>query len=318
MDKPRGFPCNDSSNVEIARLARREILWRLFVQVPHEFDFAPEPSIGMRITQATSGIRGRPHIAPGDIEQDAAQRVVARGLANALLGCLCSGRFLRSIEARAHQHSRSPKHKRRREAATVGNSSSSHDRYALSYGIHDFWNEGDQAARCSVASRFRTLRDEKIRARRNCLLGKRYGLNLADDECTAAFDPVDPRYGRSEREHHRGRTALQSEIEQPRLFRNAPCDKSDAKARLRSFEKIEFPRKPMLLTVTTAEDTEPTGSIHGSDEATIGDAVHRGEQGWMLDAKHLCHRRNQHISSIEAQLDVRFAYGSLNPWRALR
>jgi hypothetical protein len=40
---------------------------------------------------AAPGKRGWPHVAPGDIEHNAAQRIVARGFANTLLGGLRSG-----------------------------------------------------------------------------------------------------------------------------------------------------------------------------------------------------------------------------------
>jgi hypothetical protein len=103
-----------------------------------------------------------------------------------------------------------------------------------------------------MATCFSALGDEDIRSRRRSLLGERGRLDLADDDCSGALDPVNERPGRPEGKHDRRGCALQSNIEEPGLLRQAPCDKSDAEARFRSVEQIEFAHKPLLFAVATA------------------------------------------------------------------
>src|ERR1019366_851370 len=148
-----------------------------------------------------------------------------------------------------------------------------------------------------MAASFGALRDEDIRARFVRLLRKFGRLDLADDHCTLALYAIDEWPGNPEREHHRRRPALQSEIEESRLLRHAPCDKADAKACLRSLKHIEFPHKPLLFTIAAAKNAKPSGSIHCRDETPIGHDIHRGKQNGMIDSKQLCNRRaNQHNS----------------------
>src|SRR5260370_36032139 len=108
----------------------------------------------MRVTQAPPSKWCWPYVAPRDIENDAAQRVVASRFANAFLGALRSSRLLRGVEACAHQHTRGAKHECRCQPAAVGNSPCSPDRLQPSKRIHNLWNERNKTPRHSMATCF--------------------------------------------------------------------------------------------------------------------------------------------------------------------
>jgi D-lactate dehydrogenase (cytochrome) len=112
----------------------------------------------------------RPYVRPRDIENDAAQRVVAGRFANPFLGALRSSRLLRGVEACAHQHTRGAKDECRCQPAAVGNSPCSHDRFAPSKRIHNLRNERKKTPRHSMATCFSALSDEDIRSCRSSLL----------------------------------------------------------------------------------------------------------------------------------------------------
>ena len=126
----------------------------------------------MRVTQALPSKRSWPHVAPRDIENNAAQRVVAGCFANAFLGALRSSRLLRGVEACTHQHTRGAKHECRCQPAAIGNSACSHDRGAPSKRIHNLRNERNKTPRCSMATGFSALRDEDIRSLLSSLFRK--------------------------------------------------------------------------------------------------------------------------------------------------
>ena len=127
----------------------------------------------MRVTQALPSKRSWPHVAPRDIENNAAQRVVAGCFANAFLGALRSSRLLRGVEACAHQDARGTKHERRCQPAAIGNSSCSHDRFAPPKGIHNLRNKRYKTSRYSVTACFSALGDKDLRPCRNSLLRER-------------------------------------------------------------------------------------------------------------------------------------------------
>ena len=204
---------------------------RLLLLVPQELDLAPEPALRVGVAQAPSRERGGPDVAAGDVEHDAAQRVVAGGGADTLFRGLRSGRFLRGVEPRAQEHARGAEHERRRESAPVGDAAGGDDRDLRPDCVDDFRHQRYDPARCAVAAALGALCNENVRAAGDGFLRERDGLDLADEARARPLDPVRKRLGVAEGKHDRGRLPLEREVEQLRLLRHAPRDEADAEAR---------------------------------------------------------------------------------------
>ena len=149
-----------SKSPAVARLVVARGFVRLML---HQLGLAAAPLLGELIAQHAARIGRGPNIAPRDVEQDAADGLVAARRNDPLLGGVRTERLLRRKEARADQHAVGAEHQRRREAAPVRDAARRRDRNAARR-IDDRRHQREGAARDAVAAGLGALRDQHIRA----------------------------------------------------------------------------------------------------------------------------------------------------------
>jgi hypothetical protein len=86
VDQGDCLPGNHRRHVEVTSLAGFGVAVGLLLLVFQEFRLTSIPVLGMSIADHPSCIRLGPDVASGDVEHDAAKRVVATGLDDPLLG----------------------------------------------------------------------------------------------------------------------------------------------------------------------------------------------------------------------------------------
>jgi hypothetical protein len=151
-----------------------------------------------------------------------------------------SRRLRSSVETRSHEDSGRAEHEGSRQASPVRDAAGGYDGNTGSDFIHDLRNERDGAARGRVTSGFGALRDDDVRAGCDSLPRECNRLDLTNQKRARSFDPLGERRRVAEREHDCCRLALQRQVEQRGLLRQAPRNEADAEALRGSVEHLEL------------------------------------------------------------------------------
>jgi hypothetical protein len=130
----------------------------------------------------------RPVKSANDVEDLGAQRIIARGVEDALLQRIAAKCFAACKETGSGKRPLGSQHQRRSEAAAVGNAACRKhgDR---THRIDDLRQEReDRAPRRAMATRFRPLRYDDIGSKAGCIsrLGER--ADLEDESSSSASD----------------------------------------------------------------------------------------------------------------------------------
>ena len=165
-------------------------------------------------------------------------------------------------------------------------------------GVDDLRQQGHQAATDAVAAGLAALRHQHVGAGGHRLPRHRQRLHLAQHRHAGALDARQQLAHVAEGEHHERRLALERQVEQPVLARQAPGDEADAETRLRRRQRVEFAPQPVLVAVAAAEQAEPAGGAHRGGEARVGHDVHRREQHRVLDREAFGQRRAQRHGGV--------------------
>ena len=197
----------------------------------HQLGLAPAPALGEVVAQHAAGIGRRPHVAPRDIEQDAADGLVAARRDDALLGglaptasCVAKKRVPTSTpSAPSISAAARPRPSATPPAAATGMPRAASTTAGTSANVPRAtpWPPASAPCATSTSAPFATA---------SFACSTR--LDLADHQRAGLFDLVRVRPDVTERQHDRRRLALQRKVEQARVLRHAPGDEADADARV--------------------------------------------------------------------------------------
>ena len=145
----------------------------------------------------------------------------------------------------------------------------------------------EKRALAAVAAGFGALRDEHIGLGFERLTRDRQALYLADELRAALLDLGGERARIAERQHHGAGLALEREIEELRLLRQAPGNEANTDARIAG--AVELASHPLRIAVAGADQAEAAGARHRGGEAAAGDESHRRQHQRSCDAEYVAH-----------------------------
>ena len=149
--------------------------------------------------------------------------------------------------------------------------------------IGDFGHERQRRSRDAMAAGFRALRHNDIGPGLNRFAGMGHVLHLTDQDRAGGFGPLGERKRRPEGEHDRGRRIAQDLIQQPRVSRKRPGNKSAADPRVAGLRKLAF--EPFRVAVTAADEAKAAGRRDRRRKLSAGRRAHRRQHDRVLDAE---------------------------------
>ena len=123
--------------------------------------------------------------------------------------------------------------------------------------IGDFGHKRQRRSHDAMAAGFRALRHNDIGPCLDRFTGMGHVLHLANQQRAGGFDPRRKRNGRPEGEHDRGRRMPQDLIQDARVSRKRPGNKSAADPRVAGLRKLAF--EPFRVAVTAADEAKAAG-----------------------------------------------------------
>ena len=230
--------------VEIARVARLVVARGLVRLMLHQLGLAAAPFLGEFVAQHAACIRRGPHVLARDVEQDAADGLVAARRHDALLG----GLQRRTTPAWRRSACRPARRPRRASAPPQARARPRRRPPPRPARRAPHPPPPAPARRCRARCRGRRLPRPAPRSCRRRSATASFACSTVwiwqIISAPACLDLVRVRLHVAERQHDRGRLSLQRDVQEARVLRHAPGDEADADARVARGGRVRAPATP--------------------------------------------------------------------------